>query len=89
MICAILFMLVVITLFILLIYKRSGYKKESLGFAICLFLLSSLLQVFVHANIHKDTPSAIDVYRGKTKLEITETTRYSTVVSRDSIVVFK
>lgn len=82
-------MLVVITLFILLIYKRSGYKKEFLGFAICLFLLSSILGVFVHANVCKDTPSAIDVYRGRTKLEITEIIRDSTLVSRDSIVVFK
>lgn len=45
--------------------------------------------VLVYTYICKDVPSAIDVCRGKTKLEITETIRDSTLVSRDSIVVFK
>lgn len=89
MIFVILFILLVIAVFILLIYNRSNFKGESLNFAICLSLISSILGAFVCANIHKSAPLAIDVYRGKTELEITETTRDSTVVSRDSIVVFK
>lgn len=64
-------------------------KYNSLLRAICLFLLSYIFGVLVYTYICKDVPSAIDVYRGKTKLEITETIRDSTLVSRDSIVVFK
>jgi hypothetical protein len=57
--------------------------------AICLFLLSYIFGVLVYDYIHKETPSAIDVYRGRTELEITMIIRDSTIVSRDSIVVFK
>lgn len=34
-------------------------------------------------------PSAIDVYRGKTQLQITETTSSGKVIQRDSTVVYK
>ncbi len=34
-------------------------------------------------------PSAIDVYRGNTTLEIKEITRDSVVIERDTIVIFK
>lgn len=34
-------------------------------------------------------PSALDVYRGKTQLKITETTLSNKVIKRDSIVVYK
>ena len=64
-------------------------KHNSLLRAICLFLLSSLFGVLVYDYIHKETPSAIDVYRGRTELEITKIIRDSTIVSRDSIVVFR
>lgn len=57
--------------------------------AICLFLLSYIFGVLVYGYIHKETPSAIDVYRGRTELEITMIIRDSTIISRDSIVVFK
>lgn len=57
--------------------------------AICLFLLSYIFAVLVYGYINKETPSAIDVYRGRTELEITMIIRDSTIVSRDSIVVFK
>lgn len=57
--------------------------------AICLFLLSYIFGVLVYEYIHKGIPSAIDVYRGRTELEITMIIRDSTIVSRDSIVVFK
>lgn len=89
MIFALLFVLTSIIIFIILIYKGSLDKHNSALYTICLFLFSSLFGVLVYNYICKETPSAIDVYRGKTELEITETTRDSTVVSRDSIVVFK
>lgn len=57
--------------------------------AICLFLLSYIFGVLVYGYINKETLSAIDVYRGRTELEITMIIRDSTIVSRDSIVVFK
>lgn len=57
--------------------------------AICLFLLNYIFGVLVYGYINKETPSAIDVYHGRTELEITMIIRDSTIVSRDSIVVFK
>lgn len=57
--------------------------------AICLSLLSYIFGILAYGYIHKETPSAIDVYRGRTELEITMIIRDSTIVSRDSIVVFK
>ena len=39
-------------------------KYNSLLRAICLFLLSYIFGVLVYEYIHKETPSAIDVYRG-------------------------
>lgn len=47
---------------------------------VCTFLL--LILIF-------PKPSAIDVYRGKTTLEITETIRDSVVIDRDSVVVWR
>ena len=41
-------------------------KHNSLLRAICLFLLSYIFGVLVYDYIHKETPSAIDVYRGRT-----------------------
>lgn len=40
-------------------------KYNSLLRAICLFLLSYIFGVLVYEYIHKGTPSAIDVYRGR------------------------
>lgn len=89
MIFALLFVLTSIIIFIILIYKGSLDKHNSALHTICLFLFSSLFGVLVYNYICKETPSTIDVYRGRTKLEITEIIRDSTLVSRDSIVVFK
>lgn len=89
MIVILLFILILIIYFSIVAYKKSIDKKIFLESTACLFILSSMFGVLVYTYICKDVPSAIDVYRGKTKLEITETIRDSTLVSRDSIVVFK
>lgn len=89
MIVILLFILILIISFSIVAYKKSIDKKIFLESTACLFILSSMFGVLVYTCICKDVPSAIDVYRGKTKLEITETIRDSTLVSRDSIVVFK
>lgn len=63
-------------------WVREWVPKES----DCVYYIFGVL---VYGYIHKETPSAIDVYRGRTELEITMIIRDSTIVSRDSIVVFK
>lgn len=55
-------------------------------------LLSSailLIGIAVGIITPKEEPSAIDVYRGKTQLQITETTNSGKVIQRDSTVVYK
>ena len=44
-----------------------------------------IIEVCLIANIRKPTPSALDVYRGNTELEIT----YVNGISTDTVVVFK
>ena len=56
------------------------------------YLLSSgmlLIGIVVGIITPKEEPSAIDVYRGKTQLQITETTSSGKVIQRDSTVVYK
>lgn len=48
-------------------------------------ILIGLLLIFKYTGEDKPTPTAIDVYRGNTTLEIT----YRDSVAIDSIVVFK
>lgn len=48
-----------------------------------------MLGVIGFTNIIKPTPRAIDVYRGKTKLEITGTYKDSIFIPTDTTVVFK
>ena len=47
-------------------------------------MLASFLLIIIFPK-----PYAIDVYRGKTTLQITETIRDSVVIDRDSVVVWK
>lgn len=48
-------------------------------------LLFGIGAIIVHAGIQSYEPSAIDVYRGKTTLEIT----YKNSIPVDTVVVFK
>lgn len=57
--------------------------------AVCsffIFLLSFILGIIFTTSVE---PTAIDVYRGRTKLQITETIINSKVVKKDSTVIFK
>ena len=51
----------------------------------CLFICNVLLIIIIITYISKDEPTALDVYRNKTTLEIT----YRDSIPIDSIVVFK
>ena len=49
------------------------------------WLIGALVGVVLYCTITVDTPTALDVYRGKTTLEIT----YRDSVAVDSVVVYK
>lgn len=89
-------MIGLIVLFILLIiifaiWNFASYLYEDMRFITLIFiiLLSVCLGIVIKTNSNTDKPDAIDVYRGNTQLEITETVRDSVVVSRDTVVVFR
>ena len=68
---------------ILTIVLREAYDREGMSAAtmVCAVLFGAfLVMIFV-----KSTPTALDVYRGKTTLEIT----YRDSVAIDSVVVYK
>lgn len=56
---------------------------------LALFIGGVLIGVFLEKSIERNNPSAIDVYRNKTELQITEIRRDSLVIERDTLVVFK
>lgn len=58
------------------------FELIAIGLAIC---LGGAIETYQHM----DEPKAIDVYRGNTKLEITETVKDSIVIDRDSVVTFE
>ena len=60
-------------------------SEERLSSAILIVFASIFLFIAVESMCSKDTPNAIDVYRGKTTLEIT----YRDGVALDTTVVFK
>ena len=69
----------------------NGRKGEILPPWLRIYLSSIILLIgiIVGIIIPKEEPSAIDVYRGKTQLQITETTNSGKVIQRDSTVVYK
>lgn len=69
------------------IINNSTRKSERIIGIFFIFLagmLTSFLLIIIFPK-----PYAIDVYRGKTTLQITETIRDSVVIDRDSVVVWK
>ena len=63
------------------------YNKDTIAF-ICFILVIGIpigASSYMHDCDTKDTPTALDVYRGKTTLEIT----YRDSVAIDSTVVYK
>ena len=51
----------------------------------CAFMVGVILTVVIIDYKHKDNPTSLDVYEGKTTLEIT----YRDTIPVDSVVVFK
>lgn len=62
-----------------------GNRELNTTLSLLLMLLSFLIGVFCC----KTEPQAIDVYRGKTKLQVTQTIKDSKVIKSDTTVVFK
>lgn len=82
LIIAILILLLALT-FIWNVFSENPDNKSCSCF--CVIIISVLLtEVIIDYNF-KDNPTALDVYQGKTTLEIT----YRDSISVDTIVVFK
>lgn len=68
---------------IITVTLREGYDKE--GMSAATMVCAMLFGAFFVMIVVKSEPTAIDVYRGKTTLEIT----YRDSVAVDSVVVYK
>lgn len=79
----------VLALIFIIVNRLSDDKYIKTTSAVLVALFSVCLGGAIETYQHLDEPKAIDVYRGNTELEITETVRDSVVVSRDTVVVFK
>lgn len=60
-----------------------------IGYLACSMTLVMLLTTLSYIYIDSKHPSALDVYRGKTELEITKTFVNDSINKCDTIVVFK
>ena len=76
--------LLLLTMLIIGIYDAIAYNSSSMN-VIASFLFIFALIILITTLFLKEKPKAIDVYRGKTTLEIT----YKDRVPIDSIVVWK
>lgn len=56
---------------------------------LAIFTGGVLIGIFFNRSAERNNPPAIDVYRNKTELQITEIRRDSLVIERDTLVVFK
>ena len=68
---------------IVTVVLREGYDKE--GASVATMLCAALFGAFLVMIFVESEPTALDVYRGKTTLEIT----YRDSVAMDSTVVYK
>lgn len=67
-----------------LIDNQKPYK----GFLMCLISSWLIISAYIMGEFELN-PRAIDVYRGKTTLKVTEKMIDGIVVERDSVVIFK
>lgn len=79
--------LIIALLGVILIAGTKNDKWEFLGI---MAILSGgmLMGLYIKNNEKDETPTALDVYRGKTELEITEVVRDTVVIKKDTVVVF-
>lgn len=66
--------------------KKDEYKNL---FLICAMMFSFIWGNFSIAYGYERTPSAIDVYRGDTELNIKQTVENGVVIENDTTIVFK
>ena len=80
--------LVLLTILSVLVFIWNIFSKDIDNRAIscfCAIMVGVMLTVVIIDYKHKDNPTALDVYEGKTTLEIT----YRDTIPVDSVVVFK
>lgn len=84
-------MMLVITIVAALLILLNSIQVEKAASQLKICIISCIIFCAGMAiGVMGDTsPSAIDVYRGKTQLQITETTSSGKVIQRDSTVVYK
>lgn len=80
-ILAILFLLLVLNF----IWNITSEGISRVIFCLCVIICSTIFTAALIDYCHKDNPTALDVYQGKTTLEIT----YRDSIPVDSVVVFK
>ena len=80
---------ILICILIILSFHISNNSTEDFDIGViigCFMTISVIIEVYLLSNIiGKPTPSALEVYRGNTELEITSVNGVPT----DSVVVFK
>ena len=64
---------------------KGGKEMKDFLWRLLDWMVGAITGVFIYVSIVSDKPTAIDVYRGKTTLEIT----YRDSVAIDSVVVYK
>lgn len=80
--------LAILILFLVIVFIWNVFSKDGDNRAISCFCAVMFSIIFTGVFIyykHKDSPTALDVYQGKTTLEIT----YRDSIPVDSVVVFK
>ena len=80
--------LVILIVLVLLCFIHNIFSEHISSRVIscfCLFICNVLLIIIIITYISKDEPTALDVYEGKTTLEIT----YIDTIPVDTTVVFK
>ena len=78
-----LLILLLILVFVWNVFSKDDNNKETSCF--CAIIVSAMVTGVIIDYKNKDNPTAIDVYQGKTTLEIT----YRDSIPIDSVVVFK
>ena len=80
----ILLILLGVLIFLTLVWNSCD-RDDAILIGLLLFILSFLFTICLDSYFNRDTPHAIDVYQGKTTLEIT----YRDSIAIDTVVVYK
>lgn len=77
--------LLILVLILSFIWNATSKDIDKIISCLCVIICSIIFTVILVDYCHKDNPTALDVYEGKTTLEIT----YRDNIPVDSVVVFK